>query len=218
MKYLDLVRTLDNTGLSAEQLAPILGISNMTIRRWKKESSVKIVPKAYERLLVDGILQMVNEGILQADASWVQDFLASSNAYSVSRALSGLGVREADLAQKGGQQDRLIGFLRFIGLSPKHRSEVDTKIGEIRGFRKLDREWRRVVTHLLVILKSKNLAQIDKLIAYGAFFYLLCPLDLIPDGVPVFGYLDDFAFLSLAATYYLKNFPAEKMAAIHARI
>jgi uncharacterized membrane protein YkvA (DUF1232 family) len=42
-------------------------------------------------------------------------------------------------------------------------------------------------------------------VAYGALYYLLCPLDLIPDNVPVFGLMDDYCVLGLAASHYAKK-------------
>jgi uncharacterized membrane protein YkvA (DUF1232 family) len=44
----------------------------------------------------------------------------------------------------------------------------------------------------------------DKFIAYGALFYLLTPIDFIPDNIPFLGFFDDFAILGFAATYYMK--------------
>jgi uncharacterized membrane protein YkvA (DUF1232 family) len=57
------------------------------------------------------------------------------------------------------------------------------------------------------VLNSRDLHTFDKLVAYGALFYLLCPFDLIPDYVPVFGYMDDFIVLGFAVAYYVKRFP-----------
>jgi uncharacterized membrane protein YkvA (DUF1232 family) len=47
----------------------------------------------------------------------------------------------------------------------------------------------------------------EKLSAYGALFYLITVFDLIPDTIPVFGVLDDFAILGIVTAYYLRKFP-----------
>ena len=47
----------------------------------------------------------------------------------------------------------------------------------------------------------------DKLAAYGALFYLITTFDLIPDTIPVFGLLDDFAILGIVVAYYVQKFP-----------
>jgi uncharacterized membrane protein YkvA (DUF1232 family) len=36
-------------------------------------------------------------------------------------------------------------------------------------------------------------------------FYLICPFDLIPDNIPVFGMIDDYAILGVAWEYYVKR-------------
>lgn len=55
---------------------------------------------------------------------------------------------------------------------------------------------------MLEVIRSKDLTLADKLVAYGALFYLITPMDFIPDAIPVVGYLDDFAVLGLALAYY----------------
>jgi uncharacterized membrane protein YkvA (DUF1232 family) len=47
-------------------------------------------------------------------------------------------------------------------------------------------------------------------VAYGALFYLILPFDLIPDSIPVFGYVDDFGILGFAVAYYARKFPELK--------
>ena len=43
--------------------------------------------------------------------------------------------------------------------------------------------------------------------ALFAIIYFLSPIDLIPDHIPVFGLLDDYAVLGLAIAYYMRRFP-----------
>jgi uncharacterized membrane protein YkvA (DUF1232 family) len=57
------------------------------------------------------------------------------------------------------------------------------------------------------VVKSSKLSHVDKLVAYGALFYLLTPMDLIPDHIPVLGLVDDFGVLGFALTYYTKRCP-----------
>jgi uncharacterized membrane protein YkvA (DUF1232 family) len=205
LQYSELLAILEKTRMSPEDLAPILGVSNMTVRRWREEKPAKEVPKAYERLLTDGVQQMLRDGLIAPDSAWAQELLASSSVFSFAAALRGLGVSEKDLAKTGSHQVRLIDFLRFVGFSAEHRAKVDQKETQIGNFKKVDGDWKRHITILLKVIKSKKIQQVDKLIAYGALFYLLCPLDLIPDNIPVFGYMDDFALLALAATYYVNQ-------------
>ncbi len=61
-----------------------------------------------------------------------------------------------------------------------------------------------MLTHAI---RSKKLSLADKLVAYGGLFYLILPFDLIPDSIPVFGYVDDFGILGFASAYYFKRFP-----------
>lgn len=49
---------------------------------------------------------------------------------------------------------------------------------------------------LYYVLKSTDVPYQQKLIILGTLGYLICPLDLIPDCIPVAGYTDDLAALA----------------------
>lgn len=51
---------------------------------------------------------------------------------------------------------------------------------------------------LYYVLKSPEVPYQQKLIIIGALGYLICPIDLIPDFIPVAGYTDDAAALTAA--------------------
>lgn len=42
-----------------------------------------------------------------------------------------------------------------------------------------------------------------KLVGLGALFYLIWPFDLIPDAIPILGWLDDIGVLTAAAFFYV---------------
>lgn len=58
---------------------------------------------------------------------------------------------------------------------------------------------------LYYVLTSPNVPWEQKLIVTSALGYLICPVDLIPDFVPVAGYTDDFAALEAAITAIKAN-------------
>lgn len=58
---------------------------------------------------------------------------------------------------------------------------------------------------LILFYSIPKLSIKDKLIAIGAIGYFISPLDLIPDWIPVIGYLDDLAILSWAVGVIIQN-------------
>lgn len=54
---------------------------------------------------------------------------------------------------------------------------------------------------LLLAIKSKKTTLRAKAVCVGALLYFISPIDLIPDNIPVVGYLDDLAVLSLALDF-----------------
>ena len=51
---------------------------------------------------------------------------------------------------------------------------------------------------LYYVLKSPDVSFDQKMLIMGALGYLICPVDLIPDFIPVAGYADDAAALTAA--------------------
>lgn len=56
-----------------------------------------------------------------------------------------------------------------------------------------------------------------RLVAAGVVAYLFSPIDLIPDPIPVLGYLDDLIIVPLGIALALKLIPAEVMIECRAR-
>lgn len=60
-------------------------------------------------------------------------------------------------------------------------------------------------------MKRKDTPIIAKIFAEITVGYALSPIDLIPDFIPVLGYLDDLIILPLLAVLAIKFIPAEIM-------
>ena len=56
------------------------------------------------------------------------------------------------------------------------------------------------VKYLWDIAFGKNVPVRQRALSIGALLYFVNPLDLIPDATPIFGYVDDFAIMTLAIT------------------
>lgn len=216
MKFYQLVTLIRETKLSPEQLAPIFGVGSMTIRRWKDERGSKEVPRIYQRSVVEGVYQLLIDDHLDSSSETVAEVLAGCSSLSFAAVLKSLGVTSDATTSDLPQEDKMVIALHQIGVSEQRKKTVDTSTGALKKLKKMGEEWTRRITSLMDILRSHQLSSVDKLVAYGALFYLLCPLDLIPDQVPVVGYVDDFAILGFATTYYLRKFPKLMESDVHA--
>ncbi len=195
------------TGLSPEALAERMGISNMTVRRWMKRPHGENVGLLYEKGIQDAVYKMALEGILPIDSPSYQYVLKTTRNLSFTAILKSLGFGNS--LQKGPSfsPDRLMVGLSQIGSKESRKNEVDGNYEKIWTFSRLGRDWRERISTLMKVLSSKGrISSRDKLVAYGALFYLLCPLDLIPDNIPVFGLMDDYVVLGLASAYYVHKY------------
>lgn len=61
-----------------------------------------------------------------------------------------------------------------------------------------------------LVLKDKETPVLAKVLAALAVAYALSPIDLIPDFIPVIGYLDDIIILPLLVAWIIKLIPKEK--------
>ena len=64
---------------------------------------------------------------------------------------------------------------------------------------------------VFISLKSKETPLIAKLFAGITIVYALSPIDLIPDFIPIFGYLDDIIILPLLVTLTLSFIPKDTL-------
>ena len=211
MTYNQLVSVLVETGLSPEQLAPKLGVASMTLRRIQKKGGKKALSKGYERTALEGVYQLLTEGYLSSSSKAVQEILTQSSSLSFQAVLKSLEITQAIAgATNPGhdtQQDKITIALYQIGINEKRRNEVDQSKEKLSRFKKMGQDWNDRISSLWKIIKTSRLTSLDKMVAYGALFYLIFPFDLIPDHIPVVGLIDDFGILGFAMAYYLKKFP-----------
>jgi len=65
------------------------------------------------------------------------------------------------------------------------------------------------ITQVYVSIKSNKTPWYAKVIGASAVIYALSPIDLIPDFIPLIGYLDDLIILPLLITLTIKLIPKE---------
>ena len=70
---------------------------------------------------------------------------------------------------------------------------------------------KRDIPAVFLALKDKKTPIIAKILAAVTVGYALSPIDLIPDFIPVLGYLDDVILLPLLITVTLKLIPEDIM-------
>jgi len=207
MRYSHLLTLEREAKLSPEQLAEKLGVSGMTLRRWRDQPGEKDLPALYAKALIGVIYQLVNEGRLSIGSSSVKVVVAEQGRGSGSAAPLDPALPGGLLRDGACDPQRMTQELFETGSNEFKRGEIAKNESRILAFKRRGREWAVRVSSLMTILKSGEIQAFDKLVAYGALFYLINPFDIIPDYIPLFGYVDDFFVLGLAMAYYLKRFP-----------
>src|SRR5579863_8780398 len=99
MTYSHLLSLLEEAKMSPEQLGKRLGISGMTVRRWRDEPPSKDLPKLYEKALVDLIQELVAEGKLSSDSSLAKAIIAENAAWPAASSGQSLGITEKMLEE-----------------------------------------------------------------------------------------------------------------------
>ena len=106
-------------------------------------------------------------------------------------------------------------------MSPK-KADVDMheRSGLRRGFAVLAsrmRELKRETYALYLAARHPQTPWYAKLFVAGVVAYAFSPIDLIPDFVPVLGYLDDLILIPLGVAVAIRLIPPEVMAECRAR-
>ena len=200
-----LLKILQTTGYSPEELGRLIGLSGMTLRRWVKKPAGFPLPPVYLPAIRDTCFRLVSEGVLDSESPEVKEILFSGLPKGEHHAaIVNLGLPDDFETNPSMSEDRILTSLVVIGAQGKKQSEVDRNPAKISSFNAMGTEWAERISTLLSVIKSSKMSLTDKFIAYGALFYLLTPIDFIPDNIPFLGLFDDFAILGFAATYYIK--------------
>lgn len=196
---------ISDSACSPEDFGKRMGVSGMTVRRWLSKPKKAKIPKLYVPAIREACYQLISEGKLQVEMSSVHAILMESQSHQYGAALSNLGL-PSDFFAEGRSVDRILVGLNQIGSQSKKQTQVDASREKVFSFKKMSDEWSERISTLWSVIRSKKLSSMDKLVAYGALFYLVTPIDFIPDHIPFFGLLDDFWVLGISATYYAKKF------------
>jgi len=207
MRYSHLLSLVEDAHLSPEQLGKRMGISGMTVRRWREKPPKGDLPTLYQKALQDVVSELVAENRLSLDSVVVKNITAEGASWPTVSSNNSLGVTHGMLAGASKNPKHLMESLSRLGSQEPKIEEVKKSRKFILSFKKMGQEWSFRISSLMKVLESNELNTFDKLVAYGALFYLICPFDLIPDYIPVFGYMDDFIVLGFAVAYYVKRFP-----------
>lgn len=83
------------------------------------------------------------------------------------------------------------------------------------------RKWARELKHQTLVVyfaaRDPRTPWFARLLALGIAAYALSPIDLIPDFIPVLGYLDDLVIVPLGLMLVLRLIPADVLASSRAK-
>ena len=89
-------------------------------------------------------------------------------------------------------------------------------MGKLDALKERALRLKQEVTALGLACRDPRTPWYARLLAVGVIAYALSPIDLIPDFIPVLGYLDDLVLVPLGIALALKMIPLEVM--VDARI
>jgi uncharacterized membrane protein YkvA (DUF1232 family) len=61
------------------------------------------------------------------------------------------------------------------------------------------------IREAMAYFRDASVSTWHKLVGVLAVVYVVSPIDLIPDAIPVIGWLDDIGVIALVATWYLRQ-------------
>jgi hypothetical protein len=170
----DLRAFLEERKVSPETLSKQVKISPMTLRRLVRKSPSTLIPEKYLPAL----------DLATASPLTRPPVLGSLHTI--------LGVRP------GASFDAVIEELEESGRQCGDYGKLEEQTHAKCQDPNVGRELLDLVGGALKSLVSKEVPIKYKAVVAGALLYFINPVDLIPDTIPVIGYLDDFAVLTLA--------------------
>lgn len=202
MRYSQAISILQLTGLSPEQLAPLIGISNMTYRRWLKQrrSDDSELPRLHDLGVRDAIAVLQKRGLLSETVVDPADPTIPE--------LVGETIEKALKKSRDQLQDfesAVFDTLNIIGSRPDSYSKIASCRSSLEDFIGKSPFMGSTIDFLLHAAESKEFSRLIKTIACGALVYLLVPMDLMPDFTIGIGYVDDYGIIALAAAFCKKH-------------
>ena len=88
---------------------------------------------------------------------------------------------------------------------------------DLRGLARRARELKLELLALALAVRHPQTPWYAKLVVAGCVAYALTPVDLIPDAIPVVGFIDDLIFIPLAIAFAVRFVPAPVLADCRAR-
>ena len=167
----DLKIYLNTHSLSPERFAILCGISNMTVRRWVKNSDEFELPKKYWPIF--------DHAFLKAD-------LTEDNPSHTFNFQDGF----PDLEK----------HVHGLGTSARSEETLKTEFDEKTTDLSIGKGLIDKVKLLFQALTGKHISHYHRTLVLGAIVYFISPIDLIPDLTPVVGYLDDYAVVTMVLT------------------
>jgi hypothetical protein len=160
---------LDKTGLSPEKAAAELGVSGMTLRRWRANPAGEELPEIYRRASRPFLTRLVGEGRLSHQDPDVAAALAPDDDGFL-KTLHDVGITHQALAEPEKFGGVVAKGLAAIGDDENRRRQVESSGKLIARVRAMGDQWKRVVDDLRLALASEQITALDKLVAVGALF------------------------------------------------
>lgn len=70
----------------------------------------------------------------------------------------------------------------------------------------------------IAYFRDGSVSTVNKAVGLLAILYVLSPIDLVPDTLPLLGWLDDVGIIALLAAYYSKQITSHATKALPARV
>jgi uncharacterized membrane protein YkvA (DUF1232 family) len=93
-------------------------------------------------------------------------------------------------------------------------ARIHSALREVKAWARM---WKREVHAIYLATESPRVPWYTKCLAMAVVGYALSPIDLIPDFIPVLGYLDDLIIVPLGIWLVLSLIPEEVMTTCRAR-
>ncbi|MGE5085304.1 MAG: YkvA family protein [Bacillota bacterium] len=203
MKINQISKLSKDTGLSPEKLAVYFQVSNMTLRRWLKKGGTGRIPVQYETNLYQGILSMVRDGLLEKDHELVKEAFEFTQVLFAHNSFMMMDL-SVDQFKGSVSEDGVVDLCLKLGQKEDSLAYVQRNESVLKDIEMKSPGIKEKVAALWKVLKDSEVQRTYKYVAIGALFYLVFPFDFIPDTIPAVGFLDDFAVLGIATSYYLR--------------